>query len=896
MPRLSLRCLWALLCFAWSECLFAFGSLPILQPADFRSPSGEYVWHVDPSERSGAGPATYTLRRNASPTFSGVLELTLRDAKVGDDGTLMGIAYSKGEHIDGGDFVVALVDASGALRELTREPRESSRYLHAPANPTSLGVVIDAPNARAIVRVGDADINRGSESWWIYSLPDGKAIERIQPRELQPDNAPLRRLWSVQALPETPLMLVQWSKTNSDYRRTDTRFALLDEHFKPVWTLDRPDEYRDARTREHVEERGAVLAIGPAQFALWLGAAGQRVDFEVSKSDTPDRTWQVQETARSPRATLDPAPPAAPAVAIRTLPRLGAIELDAGRPRAPAPFSDFSIDDRGRFGLLRCACGGRAAFQLLQADGLLLREFAMDFLPNAASDQVAVAWVENDRWLLVSSDQQHATGYWLDVETGSVQPVAELKSPPIKQLARDGLGGFVALTSWHHEHTIEESLRAFDATGRERWVVGDGYGDDAKLSSPEDLTVTTDGVVVVLENVVRQIKRFDRNGLPLGSTRLEIAWERKPNYPAGIEADATGGVIVYDFQGSPEFVHMRADGSVGDSYTPAMADGRRFRAIGNVQLGAAGRRWTSDGNALMQLAADGKVTQVIGTMPDGNTLEQIVAMHITRTGHIHAVDERSGAVHVFDANGERERTCLPAVNDYDEDLSLPSISVGDAGDIYVERSAAGSRPEYLHYSADCGRIGIETVGVDRISETWLAQPGGDRRWIVGMDKLFLVDADGKLLAEQTRDAQGAWLVDPEIPAAAADGSLVLYSGRNLMGDSAEANSAPAFVFFDERAKPLRQIPAPATVATWSPLSYDGRFVSFVAEVGEDRRAVHLAEAATGALWRVTEPSAKWIRAWLVQAATGPELWVFDGERGIDRLQLPPAAGGRIPGH
>ena len=725
-------------------------------------------------------------------------------------------------------------------------------------------------------------------------LPDGKAIERIQPRELQPDNASLRRLWSVQALPATPLLLVQWSKTNSDDRRGDTRFALLDSTFKPVWTLDRPDEYRDAATRQRVEARGAVLDTGPAQFALWLGAAGQRVDFEVSKSATPDDAWQVQETARSPRATLDPAVPAAPAIAMRTLPRLGSIELDGGQPRAPAPFSDFSIDDRGRFGLLRCACGGRASFQLLQADGLLLREFAMDFLPNAASDQVAVAWIDKDRWLLVSSDQQHATGYWLDVATGSVQPVAELQSPPVKQLARDGLGGFVALTSWHHEYTIEQSLRAFDAAGRERWVVGDGYGDDSKLTSPEDLTVTTDGVVVVLENVVNQIKRFDRNGLPLGRTELKTAWDREPNYVAGIEADATGGVIVYDFQGSPEFVHMRADGSVSESYTPVMADGRRFRAIGNVQLGAAGRRWTSDGNALMQLAADGKVTQVIGTTPDGSALEQIVAMHITRAGRIHAVDERSGAVHVFDANGEREHTCRPAVDDYDEDLSLPSITVSDAGDIYVERSAAGSRPQYLHYSADCVRIGIETVGVDRISETWLAQPGSDRRWIVGMDTLFLVDADGKLRAEQTRDAQGAWLVDPEIPAAAADGSLVLYSGRRQGDDSINAKPAPSFVFFAADARPLRQIRAPATVSTWSPLSYDGRFVSFVAEVGEDRRAVHLAEAATGAIWRVTEPSAKWIRAWLVQAAIGPELWVFDGERRIDRLQLPPAAAGRLP--
>ena len=273
-----------------------------------------------------------------------------------------------------------------------------------------------------------------------------------------------------------------------------------------------------------------------------------------------------------------------------------------------------------------------------------------------------------------------------------MQPLPEFRAPPIEQLARDGVGGFVALTSWHHDYTIEESVRAFDAAGRERWVVGERHGSDEHVFSPEDLTVTSDGVVVVLENVGDRLKRFGRDGRALGSIPLKPAWGREPNYVAGLEADVAGGVIVYDFQGSPEFVHMRADGSVSESYTPALADGRRFRAIGNLQQGVGGQRWTSDGSALMRVSIDGTVEQVIGTAPDSGALQHVVGMHITNEGRIHAIDERSGSVHVFDANGQRERTCRPAVDDYDEDLSLPSITVTDVGDIYVERDKSGQRP------------------------------------------------------------------------------------------------------------------------------------------------------------------------------------------------------------
>jgi len=37
---------------------------PLVNPATYASPSGEYQLHIEPSERQGAGPGVYTLTRD----------------------------------------------------------------------------------------------------------------------------------------------------------------------------------------------------------------------------------------------------------------------------------------------------------------------------------------------------------------------------------------------------------------------------------------------------------------------------------------------------------------------------------------------------------------------------------------------------------------------------------------------------------------------------------------------------------------------------------------------------------------------------------------------------------------------------------------------------------------
>src|SRR6185295_5164352 len=67
-----------------------------LDPKTYASPSGEVTLFVDPSQRSGGGPATYRCERGGKPLWSETRPYTLWEAAVGDDGVIAGYAYGAG--------------------------------------------------------------------------------------------------------------------------------------------------------------------------------------------------------------------------------------------------------------------------------------------------------------------------------------------------------------------------------------------------------------------------------------------------------------------------------------------------------------------------------------------------------------------------------------------------------------------------------------------------------------------------------------------------------------------------------------------------------------------------------------------------------------------------------
>jgi hypothetical protein len=157
---------------------------PVLQPYSRTSPDGRWTGRVDPSQRDGSGPAQVRCVHVGKDAWSGEKPWTLWDALVTNEGFVAGYAYSQGGQtmVAKGEFHAVILAPDGSVRLDEPHPRESSNFLHTPPNPLALGLFQHAGLKRVVLRITDPDVNRHSEEWWCYHLPEAKQVLRKRPR------------------------------------------------------------------------------------------------------------------------------------------------------------------------------------------------------------------------------------------------------------------------------------------------------------------------------------------------------------------------------------------------------------------------------------------------------------------------------------------------------------------------------------------------------------------------------------------------------------------------------------------------------------------------------------------------------------------------------------------
>jgi hypothetical protein len=880
-------------------------------PKTYTSPSGKYSLSVDPSDREGAGKARYLLKHNGEVAWSGEEPFTFWDAFVTDDGTFGGYAYSEGYSRDGGEFIVSLLDAKGMVRTISKTPREGSHYLHTAADPKADGIFVQPENDRFVVRVRDPDVNTDAESWWSYGLGDGHLIGKSKPRDKM--DSSLQYIVAARPVVDTPLTLIHWvrliKKNSRSPSEAGARFTLVDADNKPVWTLDLPSDYtnrQDERAEAlllaDIQEQGGILgSTEPARFAIRHAAAGLRVTYTATPSSSQQGKWVIEETARaafSGAPSADSGPSLNLVSSEATLKKLSSIDIaksGAANERPPIrDVSDFVPGEAGRFGVLEnCGCeneGGTHSLTIVDDSGKLVREIPLPVVQGGQGFRDHLAWLAGDRWIVTTSPNGDrspiSSAVRIDADSGVVTPLAPFSAPSIEALAGFS-DGFVALTKDYKTYTIEDTVTAFDENGNKRWDIHHGDGD-GELFSPAGVAVATSGEIVVLENISNKLKIFTSKGKHRATVDLKDAWGREPHYPSGLHADHSGGVLVHDFQGSPSIVHMSLTGEVSGTFTPAYNDGRRFDIHGDVQSSPAGELWTSDGHALLRLDKQGVVDRALGDKPNFDSLGSVAAITVSRKGWIYASDERTGAVHVFNENGELQHVCRPSATDYKGHLSSPSLTVADSGDVFVTHNslAMDARPDFLHYDAQGQRVGVENVSLDEVDQSWLSQTGTTNRWVLGYRRAYLVNSSAAVLRRLDRTADGQWVETPGPGSVAQDGSIALVSGAH--GDPMSRTPPKILVtIFAADGDPVITWPAPDDISTSNAgIAFDGEHLAFVlrSEGKEKPTGILITDKRGNALVKAPLLSPHYdAGVFFVGTGAGSQLWVYDGKSSIDRF-------------
>lgn len=639
----------------------------------------------------------------------------------------------------------------------------------------------------------------------------------------------------------------------------------------------------------------------PGWFSAWHLASAVQVDYLATPADGGSQgggAWRIEEVARSVRREPAAAPVAAASVEIpvEDLRHLGSIDL---RPESEmdesavplGPVEDFAPDPRGGLGILHgdaCETPGRLRFTEVDVDGAARLERELEFSGLGCRSSLRLAGTPDGSWLLAETGFQSSSRprIWRIAAEGSPVLVATLPAGRVSTLVGLQDGGFALLYDAGDDSEQPSGLLAFDRTGKLRWSLGEAHGEAQAVFSPEDLALMASGEIAVLQRSGGEVRYFDAAGRFQRGLSLEQIWQRKPNYPSGLAVRPDGGLVVHDFNGTPSVVLMRDSGAVEAGFVPRYADGREVDPVLRVVVDARGRIWISDAHGVLGLDAEGRVERVYGSPPASRRLNQPIGFALAPDGRILVADDRTGFVHVFAADGSA--VCI-AQADPELDggrASLPSLSANARGEFLLERDASGFGDAFwVRFGPDCRRLGQVRVALDGTSDG-LLDPHGDRGWVLGYMWIARIGADGEVQAKVQHDAKGRWLEDLGSGDVALDGSLALsllpaHSGR---GDTSR------IAIYAADASPLQTFDAPEGYSPWhGMLAWDGE--RLVLPWQPDRQAkpeaVLLSDAQGRQVRRLRPLPGHAIRHFaLHRGANGAELWIYDGERRVERYALP----------
>lgn len=272
-----------------------------LDPYRASSRSGAWTLAVDPSEPTGSGPGAHTLRHEDELAWSRVLPFTFWLAAVADDGSVAGVAYPRGlrgyapigDHSVVDELLVVFLDADGSLRAEERLARHDPWICSGLPVPLAQESFLQPELDRFVVRLHDEDAYSGGERWRVYRASNGEFLIEARPRSRQPRSDALALPIAVRPVEGTPLVAVHWDGApvaSAPDRPRIERFALLDEDFRPVWSLDlvepRPGPSTPERERTLDDARWEGESLGgawsPRHFALQLLRESVAVRFEVA--------------------------------------------------------------------------------------------------------------------------------------------------------------------------------------------------------------------------------------------------------------------------------------------------------------------------------------------------------------------------------------------------------------------------------------------------------------------------------------------------------------------------------------------------------------------------------------------------------------------------------------
>jgi len=818
----------------------------ILNPAAYSSPSGLYQLAVVPSEANGSGSADYRLSFRGEEVWSGARPFSLWDAVVTDDGVVAGYAYERGVEpprwcgmgvigaYNSGRNGLAVFFLSKAGETLRREP----------ITPQKSGAIelenppYDSPAVRGMIADFDRDVllfrmqlipGSGNTDWVTYRLSTGDDLGIHLPEipvlegEEEGTVDVFRQVLRAERVPGTPFLLMHWYLRDRS-AGPNGRYAvlsLLDFNGREVWNWMIPKEYSSFKqywlVDQSREELWNQVTVDRRAFGFRSIHLKERFAFAIEPDSDKQSGWRVVETAREP----DPGSQTSSKLETVELEFLGTIELQqpVDRERPIAEISDFAIDSWGNFGFLGAGAGKDIRFIRVSTNAEVLSDFVLNKAPLTEGGEIRIAPVSEDRWIVIQNGEGERTlarGWWLDAASGDLVELESAEFAFVDSVVPTQDGGFVTASSISKSSFKSTKLERFDRYGVSLWKLFT-HEFDEWLSFEAIAWVPGVGVVALSDSGSDSLVYFSTQGEYLRTVELETILNETPNYPSGLRADLNGGLLLYDFRGSPSCFRIDAAGKGADRWTPRLTDGQTIPIEGGVQAAPDGSLWTSDGMAFLRLDERGVVDQTVRALSTNGIPVYERIWTVDSRGQIYTFNSLTASVHIYASDGSFVRALKTENSDYEIRVEIHRITVDHRGTVYIHVNEYGdSGREQLALAANGDRIGFVDEATHSFSGEWHSKPRTPGGWVLGSEEILLLDERMERMKTITKRANGDWLQYVNDGAVAEDGSLaVIASPLPLMSEK------PAVVsIYDVAGEPVDAILLEEETR-WARLAYNG---------------------------------------------------------------------------
>lgn len=244
-----------------------------------------------------------------------------------------------------------------------------------------------------------------------------------------------------------------------------------------------------------------------------------------------------------------------------------------------------------------------------------------------------------------------------------------------------------------------------------------------------------------------------------------------------------------------------------------------------------------------------------------------------RTGTITIHEGSNGALHVFGADGRRERLCLPAPGDPVNYRPYDQIDVDPEGNLHAYNSKGR-----LTFGPQGERLGFEPLDVPLgQGAQYFFLPSG-ARWRIELDRLTLErSAEADLVVE--RSAEGRWFLCLQSAAVSPDGVLsVVDDGYGIRAN--HPDTSILLQVFDPDGRPRASLPLSGF--SHLPLAAKRGESAVLNETSRELLVLATDGSYSG---RAPMPAGLGSLGPITYSPDGTELWLVDRELVLHRFEL-----------